>query len=1024
MGDDKSNIELIVDLINEKKQASSEIKFNVLSTLKEDYSCCYDVMFNSEYYSIHIPPAVLKSKDFIESFYRVDELSSFFSSLNETGVDYYIKIDKNNIYSIKDSSDFIIDQFQYGLTYEIIEKKEEKISSFDEFSNIINNNKDFPENCEYYKIYCKNDDNIKYVYSLKRNSFFSKIINFYNKSENNIFLTGQRAIGKTTTILYNFYKRKNPFLYINLKYFNNSKNALEKSKIIDFEKNNLFRPKYLKFKNLLDKKIVDYEKEAYNHLEMINNYIYDKTDLSKIKFIPLFIAMLTLIYKKIIEKKDFEKNLNDKIKENIDNIITKIKLIEIPESIINNDLYKLCKLLNEKKIFNLIEILLNYKAYLSYQLFSKLLPAYNLNNIWEFIESIIKVCNKLELEFILILDQFKNEYNENEILNKIIDNYKNVKIIICSSIDDYKIRKAIIEENPHYIIIQDELIDLEDIKTKYKEIFNSMSDKKNKYINLFKNNTREIFDCLRLEDTKLEEYKDDKIKKIEKYFKDFCGNNLARISYLIFIFKNINCFWKVEDYKIIINYIPFKYFTFTKYHKSSEIFKTNNYIIGNFDGDDTSMITQIETKENIYYKINYSMPIVGISLFKFIKSEGNIIYYEQYLLTSNKGAGKGITFEEYIKSKIINSKFIPIKNLKINENIEIWSLFSNSSSSDISFLFEKKLENNKIYFIDIINQIEKMFDCIIIDLINNKILFIQITTSKELTHDVFKREKIKEKSNEAIKYLKGNIIDKNIELDIGFFFIFLKYDIEQKQEFLDESSKKLLNDMNKINSHLEKMKNKCDEENLIYCIYHLSSNFINNNNQTNILYNEIDPNDSNLYIFKKDNLIITENKSEMKKNVSKFSFTIEKRNYIEFEDSSISLKKINLKSGIYIFLKKFYEFYINKFKLGRLNMYFEENNLYSLDELEHYCKSLKCFAINSTYKKNGDYYDIIYYDFESSKLCIENIKNNKKNEFNEEYKKKGYELYFLGNREDIKTNISNIKKLPFNYQFSSTSKPD
>ena len=124
--------------------------------------------------------------------------------------------------------------------------------------------------------------------------------------------------------------------------------------------------------------------------------------------------------------------------------------------------------------------------------------------------------------------------------------------------------------------------------------------------------------------------------------------------------------------------------------------------------------------------------------------------------------------------------------MKIDDSIEIWSLFSKPSLNNIPCLFENKLEKNKIYFIDMRNEKEPMFDCAIIDLIKNKILLIQITISKNISEDVFKRDKIEEKGKEVLEFIKGNLIDENIKLDVGFFFIFLKYEIDKKPERMDE----------------------------------------------------------------------------------------------------------------------------------------------------------------------------------------------------------------------------------------------
>ena len=101
-------------------------------------------------------------------------------------------------------------------------------------------------------------------------------------------------------------------------------------------------------------------------------------------------------------------------------------------------------------------------------------------------------------------------------------------------------------------------------------------------------------------------------------------------------------------------------------------------------------------------------------------------------------------FEEFIKSKIKKREMIPIKDMTIDENIEIWSLFSGPSKSSNTFgLFTGKLKEKKIYFIDIRKQNEPMFDCVILDLKSKTIFFIQITISKDASYDAFERKKLK-----------------------------------------------------------------------------------------------------------------------------------------------------------------------------------------------------------------------------------------------------------------------------------------
>ena len=303
-----------------------------------------------------------------------------------------------------------------------------------------------------------------------------------------------------------------------------------------------------------------------------------------------------------------------------------------------------------------------------------------------------------------------------------------------------------------------------------------------------------------------------------------------------------------------------------------------------------------------------------------------------------------------------------------------------------------------------------MFDCAFINLLLNEIIFVQITISKDLNHPVFNRKKIEEKSKEAINFLKGNIIDEDIELNAGFFFIFLKYDINsnKKQELFDDTSKKILNDMEKINKQFKKMTEKCEQQKLKYCTYILSTNF--SNNQKGSSYTVIDPDDNDLYILLKDEIKEIDNihenigdnniddSDDKDDNVKLF----QKRKYIELASS---MKEIKLKNNNYI--KMFYDFYVKKFGLKGKKIFKEEDKLYTFEELENVCKSLYCFALINEVKKEDDYLNVIYYD---SKLIIQNAYNKEIKDFNDEYKKEKDALYFLGEEEEIKSKILKIQE--------------
>ena len=1016
MKDDQTNINEIVELIKNKEKTSNN-NFKIINEEKWDNATHYSVNFYNKNYELYLPPSTIFNQGKKSIIYRMEGLVLLLKKFSKG--DYFIKNKKNGVtYSLKNSFN-LIQKFEFGLEYEIIENKSEKKSpSFQEFMDNIHSKKNFPQSCQYYEIYCNNYDNFQYIQSKERTELINSIIDFCLNDEKYIFITGQRGIGKTTTILYQFYTNESPFLYINLKYFEKSKDELKKKQILDFEKNNIFRIENRKFIFEQFNDITNYQNEIYHLFNEINHIIYENNKKNGISYISLLIQILFLVYKKLLNiENNKNQNQNEEIKligDDLRKIKEKIEALNIPESIMKKESYNTSFFYNTSNLFNIINILLNYQAYLSYLLYYNEPPEYNPNNIWEYINNVLQKCQDLNIEFILILDQYKNQYSEGEKLNHLFTQYKKSKILLCSSIDDYRIRRAVIDKSFSNIIYKNNLISMENIKDKYKNIFDNINKEKEKYINLFKSNTREIFDCLfKDKKDKLQKYVEEKTEKIKNYFKDFCKNDLSRFSFVIFIFKNIYCYWNETDYKKIMEFIPFKYFIFEEIKRNS---LNNNFTLGTLEDDELLTDEKKQKKESknndnmYYYKINFSMPIVGNALYKFIRDEDNYICFEDYMKTSKKGAGIGITFEEYIKSKISKSKIIFIKNLQIDKTVEIWSLFSKPSSSDIPNLFKGKFEKGKIYFIDIRNQTEKFFDCAFIDLMRNQIIFTQITTYKKTSHQVFNKESVEAKSNEAITFLKNNFIDEDIDLDVGFFFVFLKYDIDKIPDVLDEENKNILKYMKDINHKLDKMKEKCEEQKLKYCIYQLSTNF--SEEKKNIIYNTIEPDDKDLFISKKKNLNEIKNTDE---NIKRK--LLNKRNFNEMTLSTINLKEVNLEKEINI--KRFYDFYTNKLNLGRPKIYEETNQLYCFDDLGNICKNLYSFAM--TKNINGEYLNIFYYDDKLKTLTIQNALTEEREILKENQNQQNYRLYFLGEKDEIESSFIAIKTKDFN-SFSKTKK--
>ena len=286
-------------------------------------------------------------------------------------------------------------------------------------------------------------------------------------------------------------------------------------------------------KNLLDTKI-NYDKIISDKLEKIRDYDCNNNNLMTIEFIIVIIDILCLIYNYIIDanKKNTEEKNKDInfIREHLNKIIIKIKLIKLPEEIIKEENYNVDFFVDSKNLINFVFNLSKYKGYLSKILYNSDLPEYNLQDIWDYIYKLLEECSKLHLEFVLILDQYKNSSNETNKYNELIQKFKNSKIIICCSIDDYDIRDALLKNKfPDYINFQQFFITLEDIQNAYNESFLKFSDKKKRAINLYKNNAREIFEIMNVNDENLEAYNKEKINKIKTYLQSFCNKHLERI---------------------------------------------------------------------------------------------------------------------------------------------------------------------------------------------------------------------------------------------------------------------------------------------------------------------------------------------------------------------------------------------------------------------------------------------------------------------------------------------------------------
>ena len=880
--------------------------------------------------------------------------------------DDLIKNNKNKIIKLIDY--YNKGEIEFGIEKEVIQEN----------SNLPNNidslDFKFPQNCFYYDIYCNKIDNFVFIETEKRLDNIDYILNFFKEKNINYF-TGKRGIGKTTTILDIFYNNTNyNFIYINLKFFENTEiKKKKKLEVMTFEIRNLFRNN--KLKNT-DNKIDE------NYIKSVEILISKITDENLIdnKINNIILCLQKIIY--FFE--NYENELNNKYLPKIKLYLSKLNLNN-PELDINN-LNNFEDLLKNKKKFqiNIMNILIKNIFNIQYNNFLSQMKFY-INeiekNLFFYIEKLINNYNTLDKKFFVILDQFKNTKTQKQYIEKIYQQNSNnnkINILICSSIDDEEVRNEIIKEESIYKIIDSNIITLDDIINKYSDVFNNFSDKKKEYIYLFKSNTKEIFECFNKKENELNIYIKIKINKIKNYLNIFLKTRERRY-YTFFINRKINFYFNEKDYRFLLNYISFKYFNFNEYDNN----KIDKKYILSLDQE------EFNNNNDKYYKFDYAIPLVENAIIEMNKLEDYEI--ENYILEGNKGVCKGIFFEEFIKNNIKNKILFPIKDLIIDEFVEIWSINKKpKKDANIHGLYKDKFKKNMIYFVDFRNQIEKDFDCCIFDLKKNKIILIQITINKNIKSLVFNRDYLEKESKNILDFVSNEkFFDEDVNIEtICFFFIFLKLNSENNKE--DKSKffshkKKYKKYVEKYNSNLLSMNKKCDEENLVYYNYEFE-----NNNIQQIEYEE-----ENLIIYKKNRDI-----ENSKKNSN---LIIKKKNYNEIlkdylECFNYSLLEVEVEGNIKIILN----YYNKKFKLNEKKIFYEKDTSYIYEEIEFNLRyNTNCFALENynDNKNKTNIYGVIYYNNEIIHLKLENKKISEIKTSNKNFNK--FILYYVGEKENI-----------------------
>ena len=325
-----------------------------------------------------------------------------------------------------------------------------------------------------------------------------------------------------------------------------------------------------------------------------------------------------------------------------------------------------------------------YKLFKSKEKFKEVIKNIKGDNFWD---KLIYILNNLDINpksmsgTILILDQYKTSYdnNYNNVL-KILNKFPNIKIIICSSINDHNLRSNVINSNWikknidnslfEFYYIEDILIDMRDTIKDNDQLYEFMSlfDYLPKYVNDFLYNFTEC----------TIEAKKAYLNSIMEFYK----NNLKK-----FYFTN-------------------KLHLFEKYKKISSIIQTGALISERELNEIIDYLPlkyiKIKKENEKMFNIKYCFPFFSY-IFKIYYLEELRELYRLNILTSNKNSQIGNYLDDIVNLKFdINNN---VGNITVKHKLIIDRI--NPCKKVFNLIIDSKDEENVIFFPYLKNEIKK-----------------------------------------------------------------------------------------------------------------------------------------------------------------------------------------------------------------------------------------------------------------------------------------------------------------------------
>ena len=426
--------------------------------------------------------------------------------------------------------------------------------------------------------------------------------------------------------------------------------------------------------------------------------------------------------------------------------------------------------------FKIIKYEISY-IFNTYKDFKTIIDDNEIKNSNDYLSAIynilLKIINEEYIkETCIIIDQYKIELDFSNKIKKIqqlIKSKNNIKLIICSSINDNLIRNDLIEKMKDDMLYSYNCNYLYIIKNLCEHTKNNEKTDLNKVLRFF--NYLPIYKQLFVNKDKnsFDEIKSNIIKKIisklEQYFSKKAVNNLEGIYK---IQKNINKFLSVEEFEEEEKYFSMKYFIF---------YKINNLNIIDLENEFQN-ISLNEQHLNKFF-IKYSFPFMenAINEFKnneYIKLIKNGLYIDQSL--SFKGELYEFLFLKYLTQNIRKEMFSGIFK-RITKKIEIYSPFD---------ILQKKIDNS--IYINSINEFMetefndvilfifkftdvKRYDALILVKEFEICILLQITNHKKMEDlKCYLNKNIKNEDCEKIKKEFKNVYNQDIQY---FYLLFI-----------------------------------------------------------------------------------------------------------------------------------------------------------------------------------------------------------------------------------------------------------